>query len=164
MNSGPILLVEDNADDVELALLAFKRNGIANDIIVAWDGGEALDYLFGIGAYEGRDTCRMPSLILLDLNLPKLNGLDVLRRIRSDNRTQLVPVVILSTSLADQDVERGYIFGANSYLAKPLGFESFTEVVRNIGRYWLNLNVAPLVPGVASGKYRDGKHTATFDG
>src|SRR5262245_2983489 len=130
MNQGSILLVEDNADDVELALMAFNRNKIANEVIVAWDGAEALDYLFGQGTYAGRDTHQTPSLILLDLNLPKLNGLDVLRRVRSDQRTQYVPIVILTTSVAEQDVEKGYRYGANSYIAKPMGFESFSEVVR----------------------------------
>jgi two-component system response regulator len=151
MSHGIILLVEDNADDVELALIALKRNGIAQDVVVAWDGAEALDYLFGIGSYDGRDTRFMPSLVLLDLNLPKLSGLDVLRRLRADERTRTLPIVVLSTSLAERDVQTAYYLGANSYLAKPMGFESFTELVGQLGKYWLQINVAPQAPGVASG-------------
>jgi two-component system response regulator len=163
MSQGPILLVEDNADDVELALMAFNRNNIANEIVIAWDGAEALDYLFGMGNYAGRDTRQMPSLILLDLNLPKLSGLDVLRRVRADERTQFVPIVILSTSMAEQDVERGYRYGANSFIAKPMGFESFSEVVKQLGKYWLGLNIAPFVSGTAGGRTGNGKTTTSFD-
>jgi two-component system, response regulator len=146
MNQGAILLVEDNADDVELALMAFKRNDISNEVIVVWDGAEALDYLFGIGRHNGRDTRLLPSLVLLDLNLPKLRGLDVLRRLRADERTKTLPIVVLSTSSAEPDVRLAYQYGANSYLAKPMGLDHFTELIGQIGNYWLTANVAPLAP------------------
>lgn len=143
MNQGAILLVEDNADDVELAQLAFERNGILNELVVAWDGAEALDYLFGSGAHNGRDINRLPALMLLDLKLPKMNGLEVLRRVRSNRSTELMPVVILTTSQVEQDVAEGYKSGANSFVVKPLGFEQFSELIKDLSKYWLELNEPP---------------------
>lgn len=143
MNQNAILLVEDNADDVELAQLAFERNRISNELVVAWDGAEALDYLFGSGIHSGRDVSQLPALMLLDLKLPKLNGLEVLRRIRSDRRTALIPVVILTTSQVEQDVSEGYQSGANSFVVKPLGFDQFSEVIKHLSKYWLELNEPP---------------------
>lgn len=147
MNQNAILLVEDNADDVELAQLAFERNRIPNELVVAWDGAEALDYLFGAGIHSGRDTSRLPALMLLDLKLPKLNGLEVLRRVRSNQRTALMPVVILTTSQVEQDVSEGYRSGANSFVVKPLGFDQFSEVIKYLSKYWLELNEPPPVTG-----------------
>ena len=145
MSQAIILLVEDNPDDEELTLRAFKRNNISNDIVVARDGAEALDYLFATGPYAGRDTSVMPQLILLDLKLPKLDGLEVLRRIRSDERTKLLPVVILTSSKEEQDLVNGYSFGANSYIRKPVDFVQFSESVKQLGLYWLVLNSPPPV-------------------
>jgi CheY-like chemotaxis protein len=139
-----ILLVEDNPDDVQLTLRALKQNNITNEIIIAKDGVEALDYLFGTGAHAGRDTNVLPQVILLDLKLPKIDGLEVLRRLRADNQTKLLPVVILTSSNEDQDVINGYNLGANSYIRKPVDFSQFTEAVRHLGLYWLLLNEAPV--------------------
>jgi two-component system, response regulator len=139
----PILLVEDNADDEALTIRALRKHKIANQVIVARDGAEALDYLFGTGAWIGRDLTRPPPLVLLDLKLPKLDGLEVLRRIRSDARTRTVPVVILTSSDEEQDMVRGYAVGANSYVRKPIDFNEFSEAVRVMGVYWLLLNRAP---------------------
>lgn len=138
-----ILLVEDNPDDEALTLRAFKKNNIGNDVVVARDGVEALDFLFGTGAYAGRDTGQMPELILLDLKLPRLDGLEVLRRLRADNRTKLLPVVILTSSKEEQDLVNGYSLGANSYVRKPVDFTEFIESVRQLGLYWLVLNERP---------------------
>ena len=138
-----ILLVEDNPDDVELTMRAFRKNNIANDIIVVRDGAEALDYLFGSGAYADRDTSDVPRIILLDLKLPKLNGLQVLERLRADERTKLTPVIILTSSKEEQDLIRGYQSGANSYVRKPVDFNQFVEAVRHIGLYWLLINESP---------------------
>jgi two-component system, response regulator len=135
-----ILLVEDNPDDIELTLRALRKNRIMNEIVVAKDGVEALDYLFGIGTYDGRDTTKMPSVILLDLKLPKLDGLDVLKRVRADARTRLLPVVILTSSREQQDILNGYDLGANSYIVKPVSFENLIEAVSHLGMYWLLLN------------------------
>lgn len=135
-----ILLVEDNPDDEALTLRAFKKNKIGNDVIVARDGAQALEFLFGTGEYEGRDTSVMPELILLDLKLPKVDGLEVLRRLRGDERTELLPVVILTSSNEERDVIDGYRLGANSYIRKPVDFEQFVEAVRQLGLYWLVLN------------------------
>lgn len=139
-----ILLVEDNPDDEELTLRALKRNFIANEVIVAHDGQEALDFIFGGGAWEGRDPADLPSLILLDLNVPKVDGLSVLRQIRADERTRRAPVVILTSSSEQQDLIRGYDLGANSYVRKPVAFEEFVEAVRQLGVYWLVLNELPV--------------------
>lgn len=135
-----ILLVEDNADDELLTLRALKKNNIANEVVVARDGVEALDFLFGEGTYAGRDPYDTPELILLDLKLPRIDGLEVLRRIRSDERTKLLPVVILTSSKEDQDIINGYSLGANSYTRKPVDFNQFMEAVRQLGLYWLVLN------------------------
>jgi two-component system response regulator len=138
-----ILLVEDNPDDVELTLRAFKKNNIANGVVIARDGVEALDYLFGTGAYAARDTNDTPRIILLDLKLPKLDGLQVLERLRKDERTRLTPVVILTSSKEEHDLVSGYKTGANSYVRKPVDFNQFVEAVRHIGLYWLLINEVP---------------------
>ena len=138
-----ILLVEDNADDEVLTLLALKKNNILNEVVVARDGAEALDYLFGTGAYAGRDLSEPPQVVLLDLKLPKISGLEVLKRIREDARTRFQPVVILTSSKEEQDLIASYGLGANSYTRKPVDFAQFSEAVRQIGLYWLVLNEAP---------------------
>lgn len=143
MDKRAILLVEDNPDDVALTLRAFKKSNILNEVIVAQDGVEALDYLFATGAYGGRDTGMMPQLILLDLKLPKLDGMEVLRRMRADRRTRLLPVVILTSSKEEQDVIDGYNLGCNSYIRKPVDFAQFSEAIRQLGLYWLILNETP---------------------
>jgi two-component system response regulator len=141
-----ILLVDDNPDDVEMTLMAFTKSNIANEVVVVNDGQEALDYLFGTGAWEGRNCLAMPNIILLDLNLPKVSGLQVLRRIRADARTKLLPVVILTTSSEDNDLVSSYDLGANSYVRKPVDFEQFVEAVRRLGFYWLLVNERPPSP------------------
>ena len=135
-----ILLIEDNKDDVALTLRALKKNNIQNEVVVARDGVEGLDFLFGIGSHTGRDLTMMPDLILLDLKLPRADGLEVLKRLRSDERTHLLPVVILTSSNEDQDRLNGYSLGANSYVRKPVDFTQFMEAVRQLGLYWLILN------------------------
>jgi two-component system response regulator len=147
MESKTILLVEDNLDDVELTLHALKKNNIKNDVTVANDGAEALDYLFGTGKYSGRDLTSMPTVILLDLKLPKMDGLEVLRRLRANERTKFLPVVILTSSKEEQDIIRGYSLGVNSYVRKPVDFNQFAEAVSNLGLYWLLLNEMPPVKG-----------------
>ncbi|HNQ57839.1 MAG TPA: response regulator [Candidatus Desulfobacillus denitrificans] len=136
----PILLVEDNPDDEALTLRAFNKNRIGNPVIVARDGVEALDYLFGNGQHSGRDLNVMPAVVLLDLKLPRIDGLDVLRRIRAEERTSLIPVVILTTSKEQQDIFEGYSLGANSYIRKPVDFEKFIQAVGQMGLYWLVMN------------------------
>ena len=136
----PILLVEDNADDEALTMRAFRRNSIRNEIIVARDGAAALEYLFGTGAYAGRDPLDLPQVVLLDLKLPKVDGLEVLKRIRADQRTAFLPVVILTSSKEQQDIVNGYKFGCNSYVRKPVDFDQFMEAARQLGLYWLLLN------------------------
>lgn len=136
----PILLVEDNADDEALTMRAFRRNNIRNEIIVARDGAEALEYLFGTGAHAGRDVLDLPQVVLLDLKLPKVDGLEVLKRVRADDRTALLPVVILTSSKEQQDIINGYKFGCNSYVRKPVDFDQFMEAARQLGLYWLLLN------------------------
>jgi len=143
MENKVILLVEDNPDDVELTLRALKKNNIKNEVIVARDGAEALDYLFGAGQYAGRDPADSATVVLLDLKLPKVDGLEVLRRIRADERTRLLPVVILTSSKEEQDVVNGYRFGCNSYVRKPVNFDEFVEAARQLGLYWLLLNEGP---------------------
>jgi two-component system response regulator len=138
-----ILLVEDNPDDEALTLRALKKNNIMNDVVVARDGVEALDYLFGKGVYADRDMSVMPHLILLDLKLPKMDGLEVLRHLRADDRTKILPVVILTSSKEEQDLIKGYSLGANSYVRKPVDFSQFSESVRQLGLYWFVLNESP---------------------
>ncbi len=144
MKSTTVLLVEDDPDNVELTLRAFRKNNLTNTVVVARDGVEALDYLFGTGAYATRDVSDVPRLILLDLNLPKINGLEVLRRIRADARTELLPVVILSTSTERGDIVKSYSLGANSYVCKPTDFDRFTSAIQQLGQYWLSLNEDPM--------------------
>lgn len=141
--SQSILLVEDNPDDVALTLRAFKKSKIANQIVVVTDGMEALDYLRGTGIYSGRDTRISPAVVLLDLNLPKLGGLEVLKQIRSNKSTELLPVVILTSSKEESDLVAGYKLGANSYVRKPVDFEQFSEAAQQLNLYWLVLNEAP---------------------
>ena len=141
-----ILLVEDNADDEKLTLRAFKKKNIANPVVVARDGVEALDYLFGAGAHAGRNVSDMPVVILLDLKLPKLDGLEVLKRMRADSRTKHVPVVVLSSSKEEQDLVASYDLGANSYIRKPVDFEKFVEVAGALALYWLLSNEPPPAP------------------
>ena len=138
-----ILLVEDNPDDLALTLSAFKRAKVENHVAVASDGVEALDFLFGTGDYIGRDTDRMPAVILLDINLPRMRGTEVLRRLRADPRTGLIPTVMLTTSREEQDVEESYRCGANSYISKPVNFQEFVTVVQDLSNYWLLHNEAP---------------------
>jgi two-component system response regulator len=143
MKTRVILLVEDNPDDVKLTLRALKKSNILNEVIVVNDGVTALDYLFGTGEYEGRDTGDMPQLILLDLNMPRLGGIEVLQRMRTDERTKLLPVVVLTTSSEDTDKIASYRLGANSYVRKPVDFDQFARAVQQLGLYWLLLNEAP---------------------
>jgi CheY-like chemotaxis protein len=140
-----ILLVEDNPDDELLTLRALKKNNITNEVVVAHDGVEALDYLFGTGMYAGRNTTIMPQVTLLDLKLPKVDGLEVLRRLRANEATKLLPIVILTTSNEDKDRLEGYSLGANSYVRKPVDFEQFSKAVLQLGLYWLLLNESPPV-------------------
>ena len=138
-----ILLVEDNADDEVLTVRALKKNNLVNQVVVARDGVEALDYLFGTGAYAGRELSVQPGVILLDLKLPKLDGLGVLRSLRADERTKRLPVVVLTSSKEHQDLLQSYGLGANSYIRKPVDFNQFTESLRQLGLYWLVLNEPP---------------------
>uniref|UniRef100_B8HJY0 Response regulator receiver protein n=1 Tax=Cyanothece sp. (strain PCC 7425 / ATCC 29141) TaxID=395961 RepID=B8HJY0_CYAP4 len=138
-----ILLVEDNPDDEALAIRALKRHHIGNEIVVAHDGVEALDYLFGTGSYLGRDITIKPTVILLDLKLPRIDGLEVLRRLRDDERTRLLPVVVLTTSSEEQDLLHSYSLGCNSYIRKPVDFIQFSEAIRQLGMYWLLMNEPP---------------------
>lgn len=150
MNNRPILLIEDNPDDEALTLRALQKNNIKNDVVVARDGVQALDFLFGTGAHAGRDTRVMPHVILLDLKLPKVSGFEVLKALRADSRTRLLPVVILTSSNEEQDRVEGYGLGANSYVRKPVEFGSFIEAVRQLGLYWLILNEsAPQAPAAS---------------
>lgn len=141
-----ILLVEDNPDDVKLTLRAFKRNNVANPIVVARDGVEALDYLFARGAYAGRRGKALPALILLDLKLPRLDGLAVLKAVRAEELTRLIPLVVLTSSKEEQDMVQSYTLGANSYVRKPVNFSEFLEAARVLGIYWLMINQAPPEP------------------
>lgn len=143
MSRKVVLLVEDNPDDVELTLRAFRKNNLMNEIVTVRDGAEALDYLFGGGAYADRDTIILPQLVLLDLKLPKVDGLEVLRQIRANERTKLLPVVVLTSSREEQDLMQSYSLHANSYIRKPVDFDRFRESVQQLGLYWLVLNEAP---------------------
>src|SRR5438105_15655128 len=143
MISKSILLVEDNPDDEALTLRALKKNHIVNEVIVAHDGVEALDYLFARGKHAGRNLTRMPAVILLDLKLPRIDGLEVLRQLRAEEHTKLLPVVILTSSNEEKDLINGYRLGSNSYIRKPVDFLQFTEAVRQLGLYWLMLNERP---------------------
>lgn len=143
MKDKIILLVEDNPDDELLTLRALKRSNILNEVVVTRDGAEALDYLFGQGLYEGRDMSITPQVVLLDLRLPRLDGLEVLSRLRADDRTRFLPVVILTSSDEEKDIVESYRLGANSYVRKPVDFAKFIEAVRQLGLYWLVLNQGP---------------------
>jgi CheY-like chemotaxis protein len=142
-NNKVILLVEDNPDDEALAIRALKRHHVGNEIVVAHDGVEALDYLFGTGTYADRDTTLKPSVVLLDLKLPRIDGLEVLRRLREDERTKLLPVVVLTTSSEEKDLLDSYSLGCNSYISKPVDFVQFSEAIRQLGMYWLLMNQPP---------------------
>jgi len=143
MASDAILLVEDNPDDEALTLRAFRKNNITNDVVVARDGAEALDYLFGTGSYESRGPAAPPQLVILDLKLPKIDGLEVLRRLRASPQTKLLPIVILTSSTEERDRLESYGLGANSYVRKPVDFAQFVDAVRQLGLYWLLLNERP---------------------
>ena len=149
MQEKLILLGEDNPDDEALTLRALRKSNVMNEVIVARDGIEALDYLFANGAYAGRDTSVMPQVILLDLKMPKIDGLEVLRRLRADERTKFLPVVVLTTSNEQRDIVDSYRLGANSYIRKPVDFVQFTEAVRQLGLYWLLLNISAPTGGRA---------------
>lgn len=143
MKAKIILLVEDNPSDTDLTRRALEKARIQNELVVAEDGEEALDYLFGTGAYAGRDASLLPALTLLDLNLPKIRGLEVLRRIRADVRTRRLPVVILTSSREEHDLAEGYDLGVNSYIRKPVDFTQFAQAIEHLGLYWLVLNQLP---------------------
>jgi two-component system response regulator len=143
MMEKTIMLVEDNPDDEELTLRALRKASIANDVFVARDGREALDFLFGTGQHAGREPQTMPAVVLLDLKLPKLDGIDVLQRMRADPRTRLVPVVVLTSSSEDEDMLRSYQSGANSYVRKPIEFSEFAHAVTQLGMYWMLINQTP---------------------
>lgn len=140
MDTKPILLVEDNPDDVDLTIMALEKSRVSNEVVVVHDGVEALDYLFGTGDFAGRDSNVMPQVILLDLNMPRMDGLEFLRQIRADERTKLLPVVILTTSNEDRDRIASYKLGANSFVRKPVDFQQFVAAVQQLGLYWMVLN------------------------
>ena len=144
--SVEILLVEDNPDDVELTLHAFRKHNLANRVHIVRDGAEALDFLFRTGAYKDRHIEDSPNVVLLDLKLPKVDGLEVLRRMKGDPRTRMIPVVVLTSSREDRDITESYQLGVNSYIVKPVNFEQFTEAVRQLGLYWLLMNEPPPLP------------------
>jgi len=143
-NAVDILLVEDNANDVELTTRALRRSNLANQMYTVRDGAEAVDFLFGQGEYAGRDSSQFPRVVLLDLNLPKINGLEVLQIIKEDPRTRRIPVVVVSSSRDDPDIERAYLLGANSYVIKPVHFDQFASAMSSIGLYWLLVNQPPV--------------------
>lgn len=143
MVNKTILLVEDNPDDIDLTLRALKKNNIRNEVIVVTNGADALDFLFGAGKFSGRDLSLMPAVILLDLKLPKIDGLEVLRSIRASELTKFLPVVILTSSKEEQDIIKGYSLGVNSYVRKPVDFVQFADAVSHLGLYWLLLNETP---------------------
>jgi two-component system response regulator len=138
-----VLLVEDSESDEKLTRMAFKRSGVAHELAVVRDGAEALDYLFATGAHAARNATALPAVVLLDLNLPKVSGLDVLRQVRADARTRLQPIVVLTSSREDEDIARSYALGANAYVRKPVDFADFIEAARTLGVFWLTLNEAP---------------------
>jgi two-component system response regulator len=138
-----VLLVEDNPTDEKLTLHAFKKGNLVNEVVVARDGAEALDYVFSTGKYAGNPADALPALVLLDLKLPRIDGLEVLRRIRAEERTRLLPVVVLTSSKQDEDLARSYSLGANAYIRKPVAFSEFTEAVKTLGLFWLVLNEPP---------------------
>ena len=140
MSSKIILIVEDNADDERLTLRVLKKEGIPNEVVVVRDGAEALDYLFATGAHQGRSHDRMPQLVLLDMKLPKIDGLGVLQRLRADERTRLLPVVVFTSSREEKGLVESYKLGANSYVCKPVDFDQFAAAVRQVAMYWLGLN------------------------
>ena len=144
MKDKVILLVEDNPDDVKLTQRALRKSNILNELVVARDGVEAMDYLFGTGQYGDRDTRQVPQVILLDLKMPRMDGLEFLQRIRANEKTRLLPVVVLTTSTEDRDRVESYKLGANSYIRKPVDFQQFTEAVQQLGLYWLVLNQSPV--------------------
>jgi two-component system response regulator len=146
MKEKIILLVEDNPDDVHLTLRSLKKNNISNPVVVARDGVEALDYLFCRGTYAGRDPDHLPVVVLLDIKLPKIDGIEVLKQLRANEKTKLLPVVILTSSREERDILNGYKFGANSYVRKPVDFVEFNEAIRHLGLYWLLWNEAPPLP------------------
>ena len=146
MSEHIIMLVEDNQDDLDLTLRAFARNNIMNEIVIARDGIEALDYLFATGAHLGRDLRVMPEVILLDLKMPRMGGIEVLRHIRSDARTKLLPVVVLTSSDEERDIVESYECGVNSYIRKPVDFNQFVDAVRHLSLYWIVLNKCPRIP------------------
>lgn len=148
MKNGAILLVDDNPDDQKLTLRALKKNNIANEVVIAEDGEQALDYLFGTGQFAGRDARDRPALVLLDLKLPKVDGLSVLAQVRANERTKIVPVVVLTSSAEEQDLVKSYELGVNSYVRKPVDFLEFVEAARTLGVYWLLLNEQPRVHGL----------------
>jgi two-component system, response regulator len=152
MTASPIdiLLVEDNPSDVALALHAFKKHNLANNIQVIRDGAEALEFLFGTGAYAQRDITSGPRVVLLDLKLPLVSGLEVLRRLKADLRTQPIPVVVLTSSGEERDIVESYQLGVNSYIRKPVDFAQFTEAMRTLGMYWLLLNHPPIIASPAT--------------
>ncbi len=135
-----ILLVEDNASDEKLTVLAFKKCGVSNEVVVVRDGADALDYIFGTGKHAGRDPNALPTVVLLDLNLPRIDGLEVLRRIRAAERTRLLPVIVLTASKEEEDVMQSYTLGANAYVRKPVEFVAFVEAAKTLGLFWLLLN------------------------
>jgi two-component system, response regulator len=138
-----LLLVEDNPTDEKLTVRAFKKSGVTNEVVVVRDGAEALDYLFAMGKYAARDPSALPAVVLLDLKLPRIDGLEVLRRIRADERTRCLPVVILTASKEHEDIARGYSLGANAYVRKPVDFSEFAEAAKTLGLFWLLLNEPP---------------------
>lgn len=144
MSHNIILLVEDNPNDAKLTVHALEKSNLVNEIVVARDGAEALDYLFGTGAYEGRDTSVMPMIVLLDLKLPRVDGFEVLQRLRSEERTRFLPIVVLTSSREEKDIIESYSLGVNSYVCKPVDFSGFMDAARQLGLYWLLLNESPV--------------------